>query len=182
MKKVLLHICCANCATVCIERLQGEGFSVSGFFYNPNIHPLKEYEKRKKDLELVSKNTKIQIFEEDYLPKVWFDFIKGYEKEKEQGTRCQLCYTLRLKETYQAMLKKDFDFFTTTLTISPHKKSNLINQVGTSIGQEKFLVRDFKKRNGFKESVKASSSLGLYRQHYCGCVFSQPGRRKELTK
>ncbi|MBP7088021.1 MAG: epoxyqueuosine reductase QueH [Candidatus Omnitrophica bacterium] len=172
-KKVLLHICCATCAITCIERLKKRGFKVSGVFYNPNIHPEEEYLKRKANLVLVSDTFKLPLIDSNYDSKEWFDFIKGYENDAEGGKRCQLCFEIRLRKTYELVLKENFDFFTTTLTISPHKDSLAINQIGSLIGGKKFLAEDFKKQSGFIEAIKASKQMGLYRQNYCGCIFSK---------
>lgn len=171
-KKVLLHICCCSCASVCIERLEEEGFEVIGFFYNPNIHPESEYQRRK-EIEKLKKNFKIEIIEAEYIPEEWFRAVKGLENEPEGGKRCEVCFKLRLKKTRELCLEKNFDYFTSTLTISPHKDSKLIEELGLSLDKERFLPRDFKKRDGFKESVKKSKELGLYRQNYCGCIFSK---------
>ena len=173
MKKVLLHACCAGCATVCIKRLQSEGYKVTGIFYNPNIHPGEEYQKRKKDFDGLAKKFGIEVMEPEYNYKDWFGFIQGHEAEKEGQKRCRLCFTMRLNKVNEIMQKQGFDFFTTTLTISPHKNAAVINEIGERIGKEKFLARDFKKQDGFKQSVACSKELGLYRQDYCGCVFSK---------
>ena len=173
MKKVLLHICCAGCTTTCIERLQNEGFEVIGFFYNPNIHPESEYSQRRKDLDIIKKEYGIDIIEAEYDVDNWFKQVKGYESEPEGGTRCNICFKMRLERTYTQMIRDGLDFFTTTLTISPHKNSKAINSYGQDISKEHFLVRDFKKQDGFVDSAKRSKSLNLYRQSYCGCVYSQ---------
>ncbi len=173
MKKVLLHICCAGCAGVSISRLQEEGFSVRGIFYNPNIQPEAEYRRREKDLEKVSKKFSIEILQSEYYPEEWLEKVKGYESQPEGAKRCQICFQFRLKKVYQRSLKEGCGFFATTLTISPHKNSKVINQIGNNIEPERFLVRDFKKKDGFKESVKMSKELDLYRQNYCGCIFSR---------
>ncbi len=178
MSKVLLHICCGACSSVCIERLLTEGFLVTGFFYNPNIQPYLEYQRRKQDLKIIAQKFSLEILYEEYELKEWFSFIKGYENEKEGGRRCSLCFEFRLKKTYERMLKDNFDFFTTTLTVSPHKNSKLIKEIGEKIGLDKFLFRDFKKNEGYKRSVKLSKEWGLYRQDYCGCIFSLRERRK----
>jgi len=177
-KKVLLHICCAGCAGLCVQRLQGEGFDVTGVFYNPNIHPEDEYSRRKQDLRKISAAYSIDIIEGAYEPRVWHDAVQGYEPEPEGGERCGICFELRLRNTYQYMLDKDCDFFTTTLTVSPHKNSSLINELGKHIGGNRFLERNFKKQDGFRESVLISTKLDIYRQDYCGCVYSmrQAGR------
>ena len=171
-KTVLLHVCCAGCSTESIRRLSEEGFKVTGFFYNPNIHPEKEYQKRKGDLNIVRKEFSIDIIEGAYHLDKWFEFIKGHENDREGGERCGLCFEMRLKEAYRVMLDRGFDFFTTTLTISSHKNSGIINNIGKEIGGDRFLSRDFKKKDGFKKSVMASKELGLFRQNYCGCVYS----------
>ncbi|MCD6539179.1 MAG: epoxyqueuosine reductase QueH [Candidatus Omnitrophica bacterium] len=173
MKKVLLHICCAGCGGVCIERLQEEGFEVLGFFYNPNIHPPEEYLRRQQDLEKLEKEFSLEILSGDYEISEWFNFIKGYEAEPEGGRRCGLCFELRLRKSYEEMKRKGLDFFTTTLSVSPHKNSRLIKEIGEKIDKDRFLFRDFKKKDGFKRSVELSKKLGLYRQNYCGCLFSQ---------
>lgn len=176
-KKVLLHICCCGCASVAIERLKEEGFIVKGFFYNPNIHPPGEYLKRKSDLCILKKVFSIDIVEGSYTPKEWFSVCKEYAQEKEGGVRCRLCYEYRLKETYAFCKELKYDFFTTTLTISPHKHSQIIFDEGHTIGGGLFLERDFKKRDGFSEAVEFSKKYFLYRQNYCGCVYSLLARK-----
>ena len=178
MKKVLLHICCCGCASVAIKRLKEEGFTVKGFFFNPNIHPLREYERRKNDLSILRKVFSVDIIEGSYNPREWFPVCKEYAQEEEGGERCRLCYGYRLRQTYPLCKKLNFDFFTTTLTVSPHKRSHTIFDVGHTIGGDCFLERDFKKKNGFKESVEFSMRYALYRQNYCGCVYSLMERQQ----
>lgn len=173
MKKVLLHICCAGCATASVSRLKEQGYYIKGFFYNPNIHPEDEYIRRRQDLEKISDKYSIDIEEGAYDTQNWFNSVKGFESEPEGGKRCGICFRLRLYRTYKKMLDGDYDFFSTTLTISPHKNSKLINRLGREIGGDRFLERDFKKKDGFKQSVLVSRKLGLYRQNYCGCVYSR---------
>ena len=179
MPKVLLHICCAACACGALERLKEEGFLVEGFFYNPNIHPPSEYRDRKNDLEKVSRYFKVKIREGEYDAKRWFLAVKGYEKEREGGKRCEICFRLRLERVYNEFLRGDFDFFTTTLTIGPQKNAALINSLGEEIGKGKFLARDFKKKDGFKTAVAISPQMGIYRQNYCGCIFSKLEREEK---
>ena len=179
MKKVLLHICCAGCASASIERLRNDGYWVEGFFYNPNIHPLAEYKRRKDDLLLIEKAFGISINIGEYNPKEWFALCGKYKDEPEGGYRCSLCYKLRLMRTYREAKERGFDFFTTTLTISPHKKSFFINRLGKEIGTDSYLEYDFKKKEGFKRSIEISRNLGLYRQNYCGCVFSLKERLRK---
>lgn len=171
-KSCLLHICCACCATTCIEELKDDGFKVVGFFYNPNIHPEEEYLKRKKELSVLKEKYSIEIIEGDYDKELWFEECSPFSYEKEGGHRCSLCYLLRLKKTYMKSKELGIEYFTTTLTVSPHKKSAVINQLGKEIGDKMFLERDFKKKDGFKKSVCRSKEWGLYRQRYCGCIYS----------
>ena len=171
--KVLLHICCAVCASACVEKLREEGSEVSGFFYNPNIHPEPEYLKRLNDLENFAKRLDFPFFIAGYNPDKWFKLIKGLENEPEGGKRCEVCFRIRLNEAYRFAKKKGFDSFTTTLTVSPHKDSEVINKVGRNLAGLFFLARNFKKNDGFKRAIELSKEYGLYRQSYCGCIFSQ---------
>jgi len=173
MNKVLLHVCCANCATVCINKLREEKFEVFGLFYNPNIQPDQEYFKRKQDIGLITEKFDFPFIEVRYDPEKWFDVIRGHEADKEGKTRCELCFKMRLEKTYEVALREGFDFFSTTLTISPHKNSEVINKIGNQVGNDKFLRKNFKKENGFEESIKISKQMSFYRQHYCGCIFSK---------
>ncbi len=173
--KILLHICCAPCATHCINLLKNLGYEVVGFFYNPNIHPPKEYERRKAELEKIRKYFEIDVIEWKYDVENWFKYIKGYEKEREGGKRCELCIKMRLEETAKYARMKGFDAFTTTLTISPWKNSKKIFEIGRKISEKyniRFLEIDFKKNDGFKKSVELSKRYNMYRQKYCGCIFS----------
>jgi len=170
---VLLHICCGVCAFYPIERLKEEGFCVVGFFFNPNIHPESEYLKRKQVSEKVAKLTSIEITKGEYEPKIWLDACRDYEDEPEGHKRCFLCYELRLKKTLEVCKEKKFNCFATTLTVSPHKNSKAIIETGESIGGDYFLPVDFKKRDGFKKTIELSKKFNLYRQSYCGCVYSR---------
>lgn len=172
MNKVLLHICCGVCAFSCIEQLKEENFYVEGFFFNPNIYPYQEYKKRKDVLETVRESTKILIREGTYNASSWFALCKKYYHEPEKGVRCQLCFRMRLEETFRYAKKNNFDFFTTTLTISPYKNSTVINQIGAKIGGAKFLQRDFKKKDGFKKTLLFANKYKVYHQNYCGCIYS----------
>ncbi len=177
-----MHICCAPCATHCINLLKEMGYDVIGFFYNPNIHPAKEYEKRKNELEKLRKYFGIEIIEGEYDVKGWFEKIKGYEKEKEGGKRCEICYKIRLEETAKIARELGIKYFTTTLTISPWKDSRKIFRIGNEISKKydvKFLEIDFKKNDGFKKSVELSKKFKMYRQKYCGCIFSLLERMKK---
>jgi predicted adenine nucleotide alpha hydrolase (AANH) superfamily ATPase len=174
-EKVLLHICCAPDATYPFLYLRGRHYRVTGFFYNPNIHPLDEYEKRLEEIvrfsRVVDMDLKIGRYDKDN----WFECIKGTENEPEGGKRCYICYKMRLEETARIAKEKGFDYFTTTLSISPHKNIKWIFDTGEQLGNKygvKFLKVDFKKRNGFKSSIVLSKYYEMYRQNYCGCVFS----------
>ncbi len=182
MAKVLLHICCGVCAFGSIERLKNEGFYVTGFFYNPNIHPLREYERRRKVLDTVREKMEIEIIEGVYNPKEWFRLCKDYACEPEGGARCLVCYKMRLEETLFLSKKLFFDYFTTTLTISPYKKTGVIFEIGRRLEKEKFLDIDFKKKEGFKRAKELASKYNVYRQNYCGCVYSLIEKRKKLVK
>lgn len=178
-EKVLLHICCAPDATYPILYLRGRHYNVTGFFYNPNIHPKEEYEKRLGEAINLSKKLNFPLIEGEYNPDVlrkWFTLIRGLEHEKEGGSRCYICYKERLERTAELAKEMGFDYFTTTISISPHKRSEWVFGIGEEIENKlkiKFLKTDFKKRNGFKSSVILSHFFGLYRQSYCGCIFSK---------
>jgi len=173
MANILLHICCAVCASSVVETLRNQGFSVTGFFYNPNIHPEKEYIKRLKEMKKLAQKIKLPLTIGKYDVKRWFFLVKGLEDEPESGKRCEVCFRWRLEKTSQLCEKKKIEFFTTTLTVSPHKSSKVINKVGTNIS-DKFIEFDFKKKDGFKRAIELSKIYNLYRQNYCGCIFSIP--------
>ncbi len=168
----MLHICCGICAGSVAERLLAEGHEVTGYFFNPNIHPPEEYEKRLQVAKTVAESIGFPIFAGEYKPDDWLQVTVGLEKEPEGGRRCEVCYGLRLQETFNAMLQRGFDGFTTTLTVSPHKPASVVNQIGAEIAGDKFIARDFKKKDGFKRANEIAKKLGVYRQHYCGCVYS----------
>ncbi|NQU99180.1 MAG: epoxyqueuosine reductase QueH [Parcubacteria group bacterium] len=173
-KKVLLHICCAPCSTASIERLK-EKYNVTGIFFNPNIYPEEEYVKRLEEATKYCEKIGIELIEVGYNYKKWLNKIKGLEKESEGGKRCLKCYEMRLKKVSQEASNRDFDYFTTTLTISPYKNFKEIKEIGGKLGKEfgvKFLDIDFKEKDGFRKSVELSKKNKLYRQHYCGCEFS----------
>ncbi len=176
--KLLLHSCCAPCSTYVLEYLT-QHFDVSVLYYNPNIHPSEEFYKREAEqqryIDLVEKVNKIELIKTDYNPKEYFTAVKGHELDKEGGPRCGICFELRLD--YAAQFAKDhgFDYFTTTLSISPHKDAQLINSIGERLEKKydmKYLYADFKKKNGFKRSLELCNKFDIYRQNYCGCVFS----------
>lgn len=179
-KKMLLHCCCAPCGTHPIRMLQNE-FDVTAFFYNPNIHPEKEYEQRFLELNTLMKKWRIPMIADNYDIDRWFALVKGFEKEAEGGRRCAICYEIRLLKTAQIASENGFDCFATTLSVSPHKKAVVINSIGKKLEKQlgvTFLDVDFKKKDGFKISCQLSKEEVLYRQHYCGCIFSQRDQKE----
>ena len=187
---LLLHSCCAPCSSYCIEYLS-QFFYVTVFYYNPNIYPDEEYYHRVKEQQRFIKEfpTKypVEFIEGDYDKSSFYEIAKGLEKEPEKGKRCHRCYDLRLRRTATIAKEKGFDFFSTTLTISPMKDSQVLNEIGASIGTElgvDWLYSDFKKREGYKRSTEISREYDMYRQDYCGCVYSYNERQlqKQATK
>ncbi|MBQ6463590.1 MAG: epoxyqueuosine reductase QueH [Pseudobutyrivibrio sp.] len=187
---LLLHSCCAPCSSYCIEYLS-QFFYVTVFYYNPNIYPDEEYYHRVKEQQRFIKEfpTKypVKFIEGDYDKSSFYEIAKGLEKEPEKGERCHRCYDLRLRRTATIAKEKGFDFFSTTLTISPMKDSQVLNEIGASIGTElgvDWLYSDFKKREGYKRSTEISREYDMYRQDYCGCVYSYNERQlqKQATK
>ena len=175
---LLLHACCAPCSSAVLERI-GNFFEVTIFYYNPNITNQDEYKKRIDEIRrfIFSFDTKYPIHLEEghYDPREFFDIAKGLEKEPERGKRCYKCYELRLEETARIADSLGFDYFCTTLTLSPHKNSNWINEIGESLNNKylsTYLYSDFKKKNGYKRSIELSLEYNLYRQNYCGCIYS----------
>jgi hypothetical protein len=185
-RTLLLHSCCAPCSSYCLEYLK-KYFKITVFFYNPNISFQEEYRKRIEeqkrlinafnDKNMINNSCyHIDIIEGDYEPDKFFCLAKGLEDCKEGGERCFKCYELRLRKTAELALKGGYDYFTTTLTISPLKNAAKLNEIGESLGKEygiDWLVSDFKKKNGYKRSIELSKEYNLYRQDYCGCVYSK---------
>ena len=176
--KVLLHICCAVCATSCVERLRQEGHQVYGYFYNPNIQPPGEYFTRLQETEELARKENFPLITGNYNVDDWFIHTRGLEKEPEGGRRCAKCFAMRLEKTKELAKEKHFSAFTTTLSVSPHKNAQLINEIGQNIDEGLFLVRDFKKKDGFKRTQEFAQKYNLYRQNYCGCIYSLNGRQK----
>lgn len=179
--KLLLHICCAGCGAYVVQVLKKD-YEVVLYFYNPNIYPESEYEKRLVEAKKIAAEYGLKLILEKYDHRAWLNKIKGQEKDPERGERCWICYRDRLEKTAKIAREKGFAFFTTTLTISPHKDAKKISQLGREMENKykvKFLDRDLKKQDGFKKSTYLGKELGLYRQNYCGCEFSQ---RHENTK
>lgn len=173
--KVLVHICCAPDSTAVFERLTHE-YEVIGFFHNPNIHPQREYEKRKQEAQRVASKMGFELIVPQYNPEDWLDAVKGLEKEPEGGERCAVCFQYNLRAAAEKAKELGILYFTSTLTISPHKHSQEIISIGKSVEKGagiKFLAVDFKKQDGFKRSLEFSREMKLYRQKYCGCRFSR---------
>ena len=172
--RIVLHICCAVCAAGVVERLNSEGHDVLGLFYNPNIHPLEEYERRLESACKVAKELNFPLEAGPYKPEEWFEETRSLENEPEGGRRCGVCFRLRLRKTCLYLQDCGYDAFTTTLTVSPHKSAEVINKAGQEIGGDRFLVRDFKKKAGFQRATELAKKWALYRQSYCGCIYSIP--------
>lgn len=173
-RKLLLHCCCAPCSSACLERLK-DYFDVTVLFYNPNIQT-EEYLRRKDELiRLIKETGWADIADCDYEGEKFYAAVKGLEDEKEGGKRCAVCFKLRLEKTAYLAKKQGYNLFTTTLTISPLKDARLINGIGESLQSKNclWLHSDFKKRNGYLRSCQLSKQYNLYRQDYCGCVFSE---------
>lgn len=185
---LLLHACCAPCSSACLERLSNF-FKITIIYYNPNITEEKEYLKRLEELKNFIQKIKVKypinIIDTRYDPKEFFEISKGLEKEKERGKRCYKCYELRLEETAKVAKENNFDFFATTLTLSPYKKTDWLNEIGEHLSnkyQTSYLYSDFKKKNGYKRSIELSKEYNLYRQDYCGCIYSKLEREEEKNK
>lgn len=186
VKTLLLHSCCAPCSSYVLEYLS-EFFKITVLYYNPNIFPKEEYEYRideqRKLINAMPAKNKIEFISTDYEPEKFYEIAKGYENVSEGGERCFRCYELRLRESAKYAKEGGFDYFTTTLSISPLKNADKLNEIGKKVADEfglKYLFSDFKKRNGYKRSVELSAEYGLYRQDYCGCVYSKNERLKSL--
>lgn len=184
-KRLLLHCCCAPCSSYVLEYLQPY-FDITIFFYNPNIVEEGEYLKRKRELlrylSEVSFGSEIHRIDADYEPEQFLQLAKGHEQDPERGERCQLCFKLRLSMTAKAAVQGMFDYFCTTLSISPHKNADLLMAIGEDLAGEygvPYLPSDFKKRNGYKRSIELSSQYHLYRQDYCGCIFSRQSKDRK---
>ena len=177
---LLLHACCAPCSSYVLEYLSPH-FEITLFFSNPNISPEEEYQKRLCELKrlVLEMELSVKIIEDDYSPKDFFDMAKGLETLPEGGERCRKCYQLRLHETAAQAKLGGFDYFCTTLSISPYKNAQWINEIGEELSKEfgvPFLPSDFKKKNGYKRSIELSRKYDLYRQNFCGCVFSMKNK------
>lgn len=181
---LLLHACCAPCSSYTIEYLS-KYFEITIYYYNPNIHPYEEYNRRITELKNFLKEfkteNKVCLIEESYDSKEYFNAVKGLEHLGEKSKRCYECYKLRMNKACIYAKKHNYDYFTTTLTISPYKVSDWINEIGKeleNIYNIKYLYADLKKKNGYKRSLELSKKYNLYRQDYCGCIYSK--QKKEI--
>lgn len=178
---LLMHSCCAPCSSYCLCYL-AEYFHITIYYYNPNISPEPEYQKRVQEQQRLIRELPVKYpvsFQEGkYDPERFFAMAEGMEQIPEGGERCFRCYEMRQREAAVAAKAGDFDYFTTTLSVSPHKNARKLNEIGLRLQEEygvKYLVSDFKKRGGYQKSIELSKEYGLYRQNYCGCVFSLVG-------
>jgi predicted adenine nucleotide alpha hydrolase (AANH) superfamily ATPase len=180
---LLLHACCAPCSSYVLEYLS-KYFDITLFFYNPNISPASEHDVRLCELERLVRDMglDVDIVRANYEPQKFLEIAKGLENLPEASERCRRCYELRLDKTARAAAEGGFDYFTTTLTISPLKNAALLNELGAEMGEKygvAWLYSDFKKRGGYKRSIELSREFDLYRQNYCGCVFSKREREAQ---
>lgn len=174
--RLLLHSCCAPCSSYCLEET-AKALSVTVFYYNPNLDCLEEYERRKGEQIRFLQETGLASFLDcDYAHGDFEEIARGLEGEREGGARCEKCFRLRLERTAAEAKARGFDFFATTLTVSPLKNASLVNEIGLSLEREygvRYLPSDFKKRGGYLRSVELARQYGLYRQNYCGCIYSK---------
>lgn len=174
--RLLLHSCCAPCSSACLERLK-EHFQITVLYYNPNIDEKGEYEKRKAEqIRFLQETGWADFLDCDYETEKFAELAKGLEQEKERGARCYKCYALRLEKTAQVAKENGFDWFATTLTLSPHKNAEWLNEIGEKLGGRyalNYLYTDFKKKGGYYRSIALSTEYGLYRQDFCGCKYSK---------
>ncbi len=184
LPRLLLHSCCAPCSSSVLEYLS-DHFDITLFYYNPNITPEEEYRKRVAELRrLVSEAqypNSVKIIEGRYDSSEFFDIAGGLEDLPEGGERCFRCYRLRLEESAKAAAAGGFEYFTTTLSVSPYKNAAKLNAIGTELAKQygvKYLLSDFKKKDGYRRSIELSARYGLYRQNYCGCIFSKRSRER----
>lgn len=175
---LLLHSCCGPCSSYVLEVLS-EFFNVTVLYYNPNIYPESEYQKRLKEQIKIIENmpfkNPVQLMPCDYDENEFLSAAEGFENEREGGSRCEKCFILRMEKTAQLAQENSFDYFTTTLSVSPHKNASMLNKIGAELSEKydvKYLYADFKKKEGYKRSIILSKEYELYRQDYCGCRYS----------
>lgn len=184
-KRLLIHSCCAPCSSYVLEYLS-QFFDITVFYYNPNIYPEEEYNRRVEEqqrlIDAMPHLHPIRFLQGEYHPKDYYDYVKGYEDDPEGGERCFRCYRMRLKEAAELAKEGGYDYYTTTLSISPYKNADKLNEIGEMLAKEygvAFLPSDFKKKNGYKRSIELSREYDLYRQDYCGCIFSKKMREQQ---
>lgn len=171
MKKILLHICCGVCAGSVVQKLRADDYEVIGYFYNPNIYPQEEYNRRLKVVRDASKLLKFELLEGMYESDYWLEQIKGLQGEPEGGRRCLVCFCIRLQKAAKKAKELGIEYFVSTLSVSPHKNVLEINRIGGELSPG-FLPYDFKKQDGFKKAMDFAKEHDFYRQNYCGCQFS----------
>lgn len=186
--RLLLHVCCAPCSSYCLEYLDTH-FEVVLDYYNPNISPRDEYDKRVEELKRLLKEMElsepVSLHVGDYEPERFFEMAKGLEQEPEGGERCSACYEMRLRQAALTAIQSGCDYFTTTLSISPYKNAHKLNEIGQRLAEEygvSYLPSDFKKKNGYKRSIELSKRYSLYRQDYCGCPYSRMEAEKKRKR
>ncbi|RQW93233.1 MAG: hypothetical protein EHM79_00035, partial [Geobacter sp.] len=170
--RLLLHMCCAGCSPHVADLLR-QAYTVTGFFYNPNIHPAEEYQLRRKEALDLGQKLGMAVSCGEYDAERWFDLTRGMELEPEGGSRCAVCFRMRLEQAARQACEDGCSFLTTTLTVSPHKNAETINRIGSEAGEKygvTFLQSNFKKQDGFRKTMELSQAFGLYRQDYCGCL------------
>ena len=187
LPRLLMHSCCAPCSSYCLSYL-AKYFSITILYYNPNISPEEEYYKRVSEQQRLIKELPVKnpvsFVEGKYEPSKFFQMAEGMEDMPEGGGRCFKCYEMRLRVAAEYALLHGFDYFTTTLSVSPHKNAQKLNETGLMLGKEygvKYLVSDFKKKGGYQKSIQYSKEYNLYRQDYCGCIFSKMEREKKTA-
>lgn len=174
-KKILLHACCGICSAYPISLLQDMGYSVVVYFYNPNIFPEDEYQKRLEAEKTLCRHFNVEFIEGEYEPEIYYNYVSGLENKPEKGARCDKCFELRLTKAAQISKKFGIDEFTTSMVISPHKNYNKLTQIGEKIASEMnltYISTNFRKNDGFLKTNQISKELNLYRQNYCGCKFA----------
>jgi predicted adenine nucleotide alpha hydrolase (AANH) superfamily ATPase len=178
--RLLVHVCCAPDALYVFGVLKDD-YEVTGFFSNSNIHPREEYELRLEEARGVARTAGVPLIEDDYDPEAWRTVTRKFKDEPEKGRRCDVCYATRLGRTAETAARRGFDAFATVMSLSPWKKAAVMNRIGRQFAARHglaFLEADFKKKDGFKKSVDLSRAHGLYRQDYCGCLYSRDAARK----
>jgi len=183
-QKILLHVCCAPCSPYVFEQLQEE-YDVTLYFYNPNIHPKAEYDRRLGELEKWTESAGAALVVDDYEDLQWKMATVGLEDEPERGARCEVCFDVRLSKTAERAARDNYDLFGCVLTVSPHKKSQTVNAIGRMVAEDHdvlFLEKDWKKKDGYKKTTRLARELDFYRQDYCGCNHSLAAKQKQNRK